>query len=344
MTRGLARRTLFESRADIRYFLALLARLVRAGRLEVHSYSVLSTHFHLLVTSPVGELSSAMQWLLNQYVRWFNRSRRRDGPLLRGRFVSKRVDSLTYRRHLVRYIDFNPVAAGLVATPPLYPHGSAADYARGRGRPWLTRDWVASQVGERAGAVAAESYAKVFGEPLTPGLTRWIEARLHACGVEHDPLDELLDAAPPKVLAWMRRKAELADGTGVGESLCDAGDLHTFLGRQLLDGGDKGLMTAGLLRDLTADTLQQIATHLGTSPTSVGRWAASHRARLTTDAEYAERASTLACDALRELHRGAVVRCQSNLHRAAQRNGQPERNGGAVQIALAPYNRACGLH
>ena len=39
----------------------------------------------------------------------------------------------------------------------------------------------------------------------------------------------------------------------------------------------------------------------------------------------------------------AVVRCQSNLHRAAHRNGQPERNSGAVQIALAPYNRGYQL-
>jgi hypothetical protein len=243
-----------------------------------------------------------MQWLLNQYVRWFNRSRRRDGPLLRGRFVSKRVDSLTYRRHLVRYIDFNPVAAGLVATPALYPHGSAADYARGRGRPWLTRDCVASQVGERAGAVAAESYAKVFGEPLTPGLTRWIEARLHGCGVEHDPLDELLDAAPPKVLAWMRRKAELADGTGVGESLCDAGELERYLRREVGDSGEWSPMIAGLLRDLTGDTVRQIAARVGTSVPTAGRWTKAHRARCAVDGAYADRASNLAREALRELH------------------------------------------
>jgi carbon-monoxide dehydrogenase small subunit/xanthine dehydrogenase small subunit len=45
------------------------------------------------------------------------------------------------------------------------------------------------------------------------------------------------------------------------------------------------------------------------------------------------------CTGYGAIVRSAVVRCQSNLHRAALRNGQPERSGGAVQIALAPYNR-----
>ena len=57
----------------MRAFLARLARAARAGRIEVHAYCVLSTHFHLLVKSPRGELSAALQAVQNEYVRWFNR-------------------------------------------------------------------------------------------------------------------------------------------------------------------------------------------------------------------------------------------------------------------------------
>ncbi len=303
MNRGLARRTMFEDRTDIRFFLSLLARLVRAGRLEVHGYAVLSTHFHLLVRSPLGELSSAMQWLLNQYVRWFNRSRRRDGPLMRGRFSSKRVDSLTYRRHLVRYIDFNPVTAGLASSPALYPHGSAADYARGYGRPWLSRHWVESLVRDSSGGrVCASSYAEVFGEPLSPGLARWIETRMRACSDVHDPLDELLAAAPPTVLAWMRRKALLADGTEVGLALCDAGELEHLLHVRIEREADRDTLLAGLLRELAAEGVRQIAARLRTSISTAARWTLSHRAKLATDDAYADRATTLAQAALRELH------------------------------------------
>ncbi len=54
LNRGLAKRPLFEDRVDVRYFLSRLAREVRRGRLELHAWCVLTTHFHLLVRSPVG--------------------------------------------------------------------------------------------------------------------------------------------------------------------------------------------------------------------------------------------------------------------------------------------------
>src|SRR5437867_1139696 len=103
MNRGIARRPVFETRADIRFFLACLARAVRRGELEVHVFCVLTTHFHLLVRSPIGRLAVAMKRIENAYVRYYNRTRRRDGPLFRGRFRSRPVESLRYRNLLVRY-------------------------------------------------------------------------------------------------------------------------------------------------------------------------------------------------------------------------------------------------
>ena len=49
MNRGIARRTVFESREDVRYFLSRVARAVRRGEIEVHSFCIMATHFHLLV-------------------------------------------------------------------------------------------------------------------------------------------------------------------------------------------------------------------------------------------------------------------------------------------------------
>ncbi len=144
INRGLAKRPLFETRADIRYFLSRLAREVRAGRIEVHSWCVLTTHFHLLIRSPVGELSEAMRLVQNAYSRWFNRRQKRDGALIRGRFFSKPVTSLQYRLQLVRYIDANPITARLVTRVGQYPYGSAHQYVHGHGPRWLTRQWVES--------------------------------------------------------------------------------------------------------------------------------------------------------------------------------------------------------
>ena len=112
----------------MRFFLARLARQVRAGRIEVHAHCLLSTHFHPLARSPVGELAEAMRRLQSEHSHRFNRRNPRDGPLIRGRFFSKPVSSISYRRTLVRYIDGNAVRAGMARTSAEYEFGSAAAY------------------------------------------------------------------------------------------------------------------------------------------------------------------------------------------------------------------------
>ncbi len=76
--RGLAKRPVFETSRDVERFLALLGKAVARGEIEVHAYTIMTTHFHLLVRSLRGTISEAMRRITNDYVRWFNRSRRRD--------------------------------------------------------------------------------------------------------------------------------------------------------------------------------------------------------------------------------------------------------------------------
>ena len=142
INRAIARRTLLERREDFRFFLAQLARSVHRGEVEVHAFSLMGTHYHLLLRCPDGDLGKAMQRIQLAYSRWFNRSRKRDGSLVRGRYFSKRVDSVEYAHALVRYIDANPVKAGVVGNAALYPYGSAFHYARCAGPPWLERSWI----------------------------------------------------------------------------------------------------------------------------------------------------------------------------------------------------------
>jgi len=316
MNRGVARRTLFESNHDIRTFLCFLARAVRAGRIEVHAYCVLSTHFHMLLRSPNGDLSGALQEVQNRYARWFNRGRQRDGPLMRGRFLSKRVGTLSYRCHLVRYIDFNAVDARLVSTPALYPHGSARWYARRSGPPWLTRSWIESVVRRQSphAEFGPASYSSTFGEPLSPGLRRLVERRTTFPENAVDPLDELIHAAPPGVLDWMRRKAALADGTKVGYPVSDPEELDGFVALAASARGDwhikqsrKSLsawpiVRVGLLRDLCASTLEDAASRTGMSCNAAWRAHRRHRDLLTNDPEYSRLVAELATSVLRRCH------------------------------------------
>jgi REP element-mobilizing transposase RayT len=317
MNRGIAKRTLFESEVDIRTFLSRLACAARAGRVEVHAFCILTTHFHLLLRSPQGRLSEALHHVQNSYSRWFNRSRKRDGPLYRARFRSKRVDSLAYRFQLVRYIDSNPVSAGLVEDPQLYPHGSAARYREEHGPPWLQRGWVQSVVTQvcRTPQYRPTDYLRVFGEPPPQGARRLVERRIEMQGPASDALDDLIGAAPPRVLEWMRRKALLADGTDVGLPVCDAPDVSAVVIESRGGNGEHGgearraaeedwdALEVGLLRDLCGVTLAEAAQRTGSSVSGASRRESRHRRALLENDTYATRAGELASRALELSHR-----------------------------------------
>jgi len=316
MNRGIAKRTLFENELDMRTFLARIALAVRAGTLEIHAYCVLTTHFHLLLRSPDGRLSEALQLIQNSYSRWFNRSRRRDGPLYRARFRSKCVDSDAYRLNLVRYIDENAVQAGLAETPAAYPHASAHHYAQSRGPIWLERAWVESVVKRhvRAAQYVPADYPRAFGTPVAEGLRRLVERRIELQSAGLDPSDDLIGAAPFQVLEWMRRKARLADGTEIGLPVCDSADLSAIIAESRARSGDwllggRGprqdgwsVLEVALLRELCGATLAEAGERTGTTISGAALRQARHRRALEDDDVYAARAGEVASRAMERCH------------------------------------------
>jgi REP element-mobilizing transposase RayT len=307
MNRGLARRTVFETRQDVRAFLARLALSVRRGELEVHAYCVLTTHYHLLVRSR-GGLSEGMRRIQNDYVRWFNRGRRRDGPLFRGRFRSKHVRSLVYRTLLVRYIDANPVQAGLVRAAWDYPHGSARHYMQPSRPPWLARSWVEDCVRSisRSSNYDPGCYRKAFGPSLTHGQAALVEHRLNAKHGGDDRLDDLLRASSDRFRARMQWKALLADGGDLGLAVCDgksvervieegrsmSGEWSVPSSRKSSDGWT--VARVALLRELCRFSLPEIARQTGLSTSGVEKMLARHRRLFRTDEDFANRLVELA--------------------------------------------------
>jgi REP element-mobilizing transposase RayT len=285
LSRGIARRTLFESEGDIRFFLSCVAREVRRGTIEVHAFSVLQTHFHLLVRSPLGRLSEAMQRALDAYARWFNRSRRRDGPLFCSRFVNRIIDGDAYWVAVLLYIDRNAVDAGLVPCAVDYRFGSAFQYDRARGPAWLSRREVQAWVtGTPGGPWAAGLYRRV-GFDVPAGAAPWfVESRLEP-GVagEEEGLDALFGAAPERVRRWMERKARLADGTNPGLPIASPPSVLASLRVRAtprppvrLSGGRRGqpywgVVGATVLRVASGLRHDEIARRLGISPSAVVR-------------------------------------------------------------------------
>lgn len=308
MNRGIARRTLFERRDDFRFFLAQLARAVRRGEIEVHAFCLMATHYHLLLRSPRGELASAMHSVQLAYSRRFNRSRRRDGTLVRGRYTSKLVTSLTYRSTLVRYIDANPLRAGVVGSAQEYPYGSALLYRRPKGPRWLSREWIEETVRLRAGAAsyAPGDYSRVLGG-ISEGAVEMIEARSSRADGP-DPLDDLVEASPDRVRAWMVRKARLGDGTRpglpilslrrLGEIIAEGRHEPWTIERGRTERDAWTVAYVGLGRELCGASLAQLAEDVALSESGVSRLQRIHRQATREVGEYARRAARLTQQAL----------------------------------------------
>jgi putative transposase len=116
----------------------------------------MSNHVHLLVTpSATGRVAATMQDVGRRYVRLFNQIHHRSGTLWEGRYKSSLIDSETYLFTCHRYIELNPVRAGLVNHPLEYRWSSHAHYATGANNSLITRHALFDELAAEPGALQA---------------------------------------------------------------------------------------------------------------------------------------------------------------------------------------------
>lgn len=270
---GLTDAVPFSERREGRTFLSFVAREVRYRRIEILAYCIMTTHFHLLVRSVAGGLSDAMARIESGYTLWFNRRSNRRGPLFRSRFWSKIVGNDPYLVTLVRYIDQNPVAAGMVSHPFEHDLGSARHYARGRGPAWLRREEIEQEACAAAGRKEfdAAAYSATFCTPL-PHVDR---QRIEIAIARAAPRDETADVIDPEAI----------------RAAIDAFGPIPVRARKAASGADRAgdlrlTLRAGLLRSHGQWTLRKIAAALGTNPMRIHRLVREHERLRQADASY----------------------------------------------------------
>jgi putative transposase len=116
-TRGIERSAIVVDGEDYDRGIRLLAAAVARFDLRCHSWCLMSNHTHLLVTSPLGNLSAAMKWYWARVAQTFNARHGRVGHLFQGRFGSRLIRSERHFLEVARYIPLNPVRAGLCCAP-----------------------------------------------------------------------------------------------------------------------------------------------------------------------------------------------------------------------------------
>ena len=124
--RGNNRQRIFETQADYAFFLELAQEHASQFGVAIHAYVLMPNHIHLLATPQTAQdaLPKMMQAVGRRYVRHFNDSHGRTGTLWEGRYKSTLNDSERYLLTCSRYIELNPVRAGMVERPDAYQWSS----------------------------------------------------------------------------------------------------------------------------------------------------------------------------------------------------------------------------
>lgn len=164
--RGNNKQSCFFSMSDYLVYLDMLKSAASKSDCQVHAYVLMSNHVHLLV-SPLHALAAAdmMKALGERYVQYVNRNYGRVGTLWEGRYKSCPVQDEIYFLVCQRYIELNPVRAGMVVDPSLYRWSSHRCNAHGEGNNIVTPHAVFDALGADQ-ATRSFAYRELFKEAL----------------------------------------------------------------------------------------------------------------------------------------------------------------------------------
>jgi putative transposase len=164
--RGNNRQKIFHSETDYRFLWRCMKEAADEFQVAVNAYVFMANHLHLLLTpGDPSAISNAMHSASRRYAGYFNHRYERTGTLWEGRFHASLVTTDHYLFSCHRYIDLNPVRAGLVVDPSAYPWSSHRFYTMDEANPLITPHPAITALGRERNSVRA-AYRSLFLSPL----------------------------------------------------------------------------------------------------------------------------------------------------------------------------------
>lgn len=181
ITRGVNRQPVFFQRQDYDLYRQALHDAATDSGCHVHAYVLMTNHVHLLVT-PTKEraLPQMMQAMGRNYVQRLNKRYQRTGTLWEGRYKASLIQTDHYLLACQRYIELNPVRAGIVILPDAYPYSSYRHHAYGKTDPLITSHNI--YIGLNANAEARQNaYRRLCSEALSQSLLDTLRTQTNSC-------------------------------------------------------------------------------------------------------------------------------------------------------------------
>lgn len=137
--RGNNRQASFFADDDYHFYLHCLTKSAKRYQCAIHAYVLMANHVHLLMTPTTAEgISRVMQSVGRRYVQYINHTYKRTGTLWEGRHKASLIQSSQYLLTCYRYIELNPVRAGMVDHPGDYEWSSYRTNSEGAANPLIT--------------------------------------------------------------------------------------------------------------------------------------------------------------------------------------------------------------
>lgn len=164
--RGINREPCFFAEEDYHCYLHWQQKSAADCHCAIHAYVLMTNHVHLLISAErVDGPAKLMQSLGRRYVQYINRAYRRSGSLWEGRYKSSLVQAESYLFTCMRYIELNPVRAGMVSDPAQYRWSSYRHNGLGQADERLTAHPLYQSLGHEAG-VRLGRYRALFRAEL----------------------------------------------------------------------------------------------------------------------------------------------------------------------------------
>jgi len=175
--RGNNREPCFFAEADYRFYLSALMDALERHEVELHAYVLMTNHVHLLMTPRHAEgISRVMQHVGRHYVRHINERYVRTGTLWEGRHKASLIDADDYLLSCYRYIELNPVRAGMVVSPDEYLWSSYRWHAWGQEDSLISDHSIYNEISTNA-AARQKAYRALFeGHVATEAMETMREA------------------------------------------------------------------------------------------------------------------------------------------------------------------------
>jgi putative transposase len=159
-TRGSEGGDVFIDDQDRQQFLNVLGEVVARSGWIVHAYVLMNNHYHLLIETPIGNLSRGMRQLNGVYTQRFNSTHGSGGRVFQGRFKAILVERDGALLELCRHLVLNPLRLKAVKNISRYRWSSyRATAGEVQAPKWLSTGWILDHFG-RSSSVAQRKYAE----------------------------------------------------------------------------------------------------------------------------------------------------------------------------------------